>query len=287
MAGEILSRPQAGVAERQSVGKTLVDRKLYAWAEKEYDLAIGQADPLNPREIVVIEEYSNLLADGEKYDQAAAVWEAIAMRIEKEPLFRDQIQMTYPQIGNGRAADSFVEKYYFLKAKGAIRSGRKGPAMEYLSSAVAAFEMDSDAWIEMYRLSPTEETRRRVAVGSKPLADSLRAIVEENDTKQWDGNIDRYSMHRQNVARALNELAWLAANTGGDLDEALKYATRAVEIWPTQSAYIDTLARVHFGRKEYSKAIELQTRAIALEPQDRQMQRVLEQYKEALRQESR
>jgi tetratricopeptide (TPR) repeat protein len=65
---------------------------------------------------------------------------------------------------------------------------------------------------------------------------------------------------------ALNSLAWLMAACRRDLDEALKYAQRAVELEPTHHGYLDTLAEVHFRRGDKAKAIALMEKCIAMEP---------------------
>lgn len=63
-----------------------------------------------------------------------------------------------------------------------------------------------------------------------------------------------------------NGLAWTMANCSRDLDEALTHATKAVELAPKTAGYIDTLAEVHFRKKDRAKALELMKRCAELDP---------------------
>jgi thiol-disulfide isomerase/thioredoxin len=68
-------------------------------------------------------------------------------------------------------------------------------------------------------------------------------------------------------ASALNEIAWGILDTAGvekrDFDLALKLALRADELTKHENAPIlDTLARAHFEKGQFDKAVELQTRAV-------------------------
>ena len=67
-----------------------------------------------------------------------------------------------------------------------------------------------------------------------------------------------------NSAIALNNLAW----TTGHLkkDGAIAYAEKANQLAPNQPAFMDTLAMLLADRKEFTKAIDLQHKALELEP---------------------
>lgn len=262
--------------ERVSVAKSLLDRSLHEWAEAEYAASLKQADPLQPAAIVVYNEYSELLADGERYEEAAAVWDGLAKRILEEPLFRQQVESTYPELYDGRAADAFVERFYFYSAKHAIKTGQKEKALEHLQNAIRYNPKDSDAWIAKYKLAEDEETKKKVHEETLPLVEFLRKQLSENDGKLHD-----FAMRRVHAANN-NEYAWLISNTGGDLEEALRSAKVACEIAPTNSAFLDTMARIHFLMGDYAKAVEVQEKAVSFEPQDRQMKRILQTYRDQL-----
>ena len=72
-----------------------------------------------------------------------------------------------------------------------------------------------------------------------------------------------------------NEFAWLAANTEGDLDEALRLSKRSLELVGEQGAFRDTLARVYFAKGDYADAVKHQTLAAELLPHVRAVQKQL------------
>ncbi len=69
-----------------------------------------------------------------------------------------------------------------------------------------------------------------------------------------------------NCAHAHNGAAWVSAGCKRNLDSALKHALKAVELAPENPSYLDTLAEVYFQRGDQARAIELQKKAIQLEP---------------------
>lgn len=94
-------------------------------------------------------------------------------------------------------------------------------------------------------------------LGDAATADKGYAIGKTLMTNNWDN------------AGMLNMLAWTVADDEGvasrDLSFALKAATRADEITKHKDAsIIDTLARVYWEQGNKAKAIELETKAIAL-----------------------
>jgi predicted Zn-dependent protease len=67
-------------------------------------------------------------------------------------------------------------------------------------------------------------------------------------------------------AGAHNSAAWLSACCRRNLDAALAHATKAVELTPDTTAYLDTLAEVHFQRGDKDRAIGVQKKVIDLDP---------------------
>jgi tetratricopeptide (TPR) repeat protein len=93
-------------------------------------------------------------------------------------------------------------------------------------------------------------------------------------------------------AQGLNQIAWFILDTDEiekrDYAVALKLAARAAEVSKNEDpAILDTLARAHFENKQIDKAIEVQTRAVALsakveDPEMRdELAQTLEKYKKA------
>lgn len=56
---------------------------------------------------------------------------------------------------------------------------------------------------------------------------------------------------------AANNLAWILARDGRDLDRALELAQRARSLQPSDPAVLDTVGFVHLARREYSDAVHI------------------------------
>jgi tetratricopeptide (TPR) repeat protein len=124
-------------------------------------------------------------------------------------------------------------------------------------------------------------------------ADALIALVNELDKLGRKSEADTfYARHVQRL-RALcdqwprsgqmhNQYAWVAAKCKRELDESLKHARRAVEIEPTNTASLDTLAEAHFQRGEVQQAIEVMNKCVELEPKEKHHAEQLERFNKAL-----
>lgn len=89
-----------------------------------------------------------------------------------------------------------------------------------------------------------------IAMGDKRMADAEKIYL--NVIKQQPNN-----------AVAYNNLAWVSSEL--KRDGALGYAEKANELAPNQAAFIDTWAMLLADKKDYKKAIELQTKALGLQ----------------------
>ncbi len=267
--------------DRCDVAFTLQSKGLHDWAEREYEAAIQGVDPLQRATLNAYFEYCQLLGDSQKYDRAAKVWKAFAERLESEPLYRNQIDSTYVEFSDGRASDVFIERYYYYSAMDAKHRKDTTTANQLFEKSVKVYDQDSDAWIELYRLATTDRQRREIFDRTLELRRSLRKQIDEAEASLLEGHLDRSAYFKQSLARSLNELAWLLASTEGDLTEALRCALRANEVVPTNSSYLDTLARVYFRLGKIDEAIRYQEMAIDVEPHSQQLKRTLKEYREA------
>ncbi|HEY7727901.1 MAG TPA: DUF1028 domain-containing protein [Candidatus Eisenbacteria bacterium] len=71
-----------------------------------------------------------------------------------------------------------------------------------------------------------------------------------------------------NDASTLNGLAWVCATNNVHLDEALRAAEQAQALEPKSAEILDTLAEVHYRMGHQEQAIEIETRALGLSPDD-------------------
>jgi Flp pilus assembly protein TadD len=75
------------------------------------------------------------------------------------------------------------------------------------------------------------------------------------------------NLEPQNPAAA-NNLAWNLAETGGDLDEALKLAQMAKDKLPKMTSVADTLGWVHYKKGSYAAAIDFLKECVSKEPKN-------------------
>jgi uncharacterized Ntn-hydrolase superfamily protein len=80
-------------------------------------------------------------------------------------------------------------------------------------------------------------------------------------------------------ASSLNGLAWVCATSDMFLPEALSAAERAVALEPKESGILDTLAEVHYRMGNAAKAIEVETKALALAPTDNYLKEQIARFK--------
>ena len=138
---------------------------------------------------------------------------------------------------------------------------------EYLDWALNSCSEDVDVLIACYRLSaqPPEYHAKIVALIKKAatrLQEQIEGEPEEDST--------------------YNQLAWLVGNTEGDLDQALKFSKKSLELRPETGGYYDTLARVYFARGDLEAAVKNQTRASELDPYSGQIRGQLSFFRAAL-----
>jgi tetratricopeptide (TPR) repeat protein len=102
----------------------------------------------------------------------------------------------------------------------------------------------------------------------------IRELIEKRLCELRERIADS-GLNRAAAAQAGNEFAWLAANTEGDLDEALRLAKRSLEAVGDNGAYRDTLARVYYAKGDYASALKHQSRAAKLLPYNHAVQKQL------------
>ena len=96
-----------------------------------------------------------------------------------------------------------------------------------------------------------------------------------------------FQQHQEAVTQSdeapqeLNNLAWLCAGVGEKKDLAVDAAERAIRAQPAEYGSIDTAALANFRAGKIDRAIELETFALALHPNDLFLIRQLEMFRKA------
>ena len=78
-----------------------------------------------------------------------------------------------------------------------------------------------------------------------------------------------------------NTAAWFASRARLNLDAAEKHLAVAIAANPDQSAYLDTMAEIHFARGQRKKALEWSELAVNFAPDDPQLRRQQDRFRNA------
>jgi len=246
-----------GLVDRLSIALRLRQRGLFRWAEREYRAVV--AVPAANRQITYMAWLSlaEMLHELAKDEQAAeAVRSALTL----------QGQHGDAELAGRDAKELRSRMHYFLACHYAS-DGDQARQLEELDKAIAIDPPDLDALIARYRLlEATPADRGRVLQLIQASAKELEGfIIDDPENPTW-----------------YNQYAWLVGNTEGDLDKALRYSQKSIELRPDAGGYYDTLAHVHFARGEYEKAVQVQEKAVKLEPHSPILRRKLEGFRAAL-----
>lgn len=135
------------------------------------------------------------------------------------------------------------------------------PAYSAYASILAA-RNQTDAAVEQYKK----------VVEKKPSASvhTLLGILEEsrNNAAEAEKNYRRALQLMPDSAIAANNLAWLLAENGGNLDEALTLAKTVVDKNPNQAAFHDTLGWIYLKKGLKTQAAEQFKKAVQLDERE-------------------
>jgi Flp pilus assembly protein TadD len=97
------------------------------------------------------------------------------------------------------------------------------------------------------------------AIRVRELSTLLAGVQAErtHDVAAAVGNYEAAVHGGDNSGVSANNLAWIYARQGRELDRALALAMHARELAPEDPAVLDTLGVVHLARREYSRAVSV------------------------------
>jgi Flp pilus assembly protein TadD len=135
----------------------------------------------------------------------------------------------------------------------------------------------ADAWYQLAVRGASGGALENAAKALDPLiakpqppadATALRAIIADRagDTKTAEVNYRRTIKLKPNHADAMNNLAYLLLQVGGDMNDAKTFAAKAVELQPANTDFLDTLARVQLKAGDRDGAVATFQRALNVQP---------------------
>jgi tetratricopeptide (TPR) repeat protein len=241
-------------------GFGLQERGQSEWAVQEWQHVMQTAPPRSPGGLLAAHLLSELYHDREDDLRAAETLGRIA-----EPWAAASDPTSLPGL-DGTALATLgalrARKEYFdacrWKAQGDFARQRAA-----LDRALGAQGYDIEVLIDCYKLpGSTKEYRAKICRLIEKQVCELREQAADIGPKRA-------------AAQPCNELAWLVANTQGDLAEALRFSQRSLELAGEQGSYLDTLAHVYFAKGDYASAVKNQSRAADLLPHNRAVQKQL------------
>jgi tetratricopeptide (TPR) repeat protein len=246
-----------GLNLRTQTAYVLARRGRMPWAEKEYGFLMKCGDPVTM--FTAGGYFAEFLYAHREYQAAAEVYQqALAAS--------SRLQFRSVEDGQARLKRCRARMNYFW----ACHWAQQHDAAKQLDSLERALQDDpseADTLIACYRLSdPTPQFRERVA-----------KLLQEQTAKLRD------EMVRNPKANLpYNHFAWLVGNTRGDLDEALRASRKSLELSPNNASYLDTLAHVYFAKGDLADAVKYQTMAVERDPHSEPFNAALTRFRTAL-----
>jgi len=256
--------PQAEqVIRHLTVALTLRRNGLHPWAEQEFRYVLRMAPQGHRLSSLATLQLAEMLYDQGEPLRAAEALEPLVRWANRADAMPDALEDLTPL--------SLQARMHYFYACHWEAQGDRTKQKQSLQAALKADPTDVDTLIACYRL-PDQGPEW------KPEIRSLlqKAIEAYREKIREDPEDSTY----------YNHLAWLVGNTEGDLDEALQCAQKAIELAPDAGGYYDTLARVYFARGDLTNAVKYQTKAVQLEPHSLPIRRQWEEFQKALRQRS-
>lgn len=256
------NQPEQLLAHLQTA-EILQARGLFPWARREYEHVIGQsgAEQIDFMSIAATYLAEMLHDQGEDLDAALALQKLLDIVDAGKA---DPAKLDLENLRELRSRAHYLHACHW-ESKGDAAKQR-----EALDKAIETNPEDVDALIACHKLAgQTPEYRAKIAALIEKLADKLRdAIADDTESAVY-----------------CNQFAWLAGNTGSNLDEALKCSLKSLELEPDTGGYYDTLAHVYFAKGDYENAVKSQTRAAELEPHSGVIRKKLELFREKLKEQ--
>ena len=263
------------------IGLIYARRGAFEKAKTQYQLAIE----LDPELALPHFQLGYLLTQQGKFKEAIPFYQkAIALYPNHAGAYY-QLANAYFRLGKQDEGKRQLEKFREIKAKErfnlAERSLKKGEIDEALTAFQRTLDMDAAFAPAYARLSAIAlqqndletaveylqralEIRPNFAAGHYQLGSIYH---KQGEIEKAIESFEAALTLKPNFASACNALAWLYAEGGKNIDEAITLATRAVKLKPIASHW-DTLAYALYKTRRYEEATDAIAKALDLQPND-------------------
>lgn len=262
-------------AAHYEIGDQLRKRGRTKWAEQELRYAIEVGPPESYSALRAQFQLADMLHDQMRDLEAGQLLEKCLATLERTAAEQGEnnngvdLRGLVKAVRNGMTARL---NYYF--ACHAKEQNDREQEQQLLELALEADPLDADVLIGLYRLpNQSDELRRRTERQIESAARQFRTQIAEQK---------REPAAQEKLASAYNQLAWLLSNTNRNQDEALRCSQESLKLMPDQPGLLDTLARCYFAAGQLDEAVKYQRKAVQLEPHSGLMRRQLKQFEDAL-----
>ncbi len=222
---------------------------------------------------------TRLLQQGERFrvahknDQAIARWQEATRRAPGDERPYEELGSFY--LDEKRSAEAIQEYNQALRASPGSQEAQLGLALAYRQSGDLA---KSRQWLDAVgKENPPD------AEGQEGLADLYAKYKFYTEAIQ---HYQRVIQLEPNLAVAHNNLAWLYATADDprfrNPQQALEHARRAVALSGNkQPDFLDTLAEALYLNRNYNEAVSVETKALALAPDNTEFKDHMARYRKA------
>lgn len=264
LAGKAFAMGAGEAKERVSVAEAVVRLGMFDWAEREYQRALEDLPVVSAESLRARSDWAMWLHDRNEYAKAAAVLDGFFQEYRDDRAARQQL---IQDLDGREEINAMAARAEYYRACDLAAQKKFAEQREVLEKAWRQSEDDPDILIAMYRSEGADEayrvqTRQRI----QQLSQKHLALIEQYP--------EYPSFH--------NQWAWLVSNTEGDYAKAVEHSLKSLELSPDEASYLDTLGRCYYAAGELEKAVEVQQRAVELEPHFGVMRRQLELFEREL-----
>lgn len=248
------------VREHIKLAFELQTRGLIVWADREYRfvISLGLGPGFAEEGLLARLQLSENLHDRQEDKEAGEVLQETVKAMDSD-------NNVLKFVARRRNPDSVRARMYFFLAEAFRREKDNDKAIDDLEKALARDSSDADVLIALYRMPLRADRKKKLMENIREAVDDSRKLIEQ---------------HPEDPT-AYNQMAWLVANTEGDVDEAIRFSHKSVEL-RRAGGYLDTLAHCYYAKRDYASAVKYQTEAAKLDTSSEAITRQLKVFRAVL-----
>ncbi len=237
---------------------------LPRWADRELRYAIELGPAGTQWDVLARKLLANSFHDRQEDRQAGELLKQLVDAAETDSTVMQRLRTSQQQqfeVG----LNSLRSDMYFYQACHAAAEGNAKEQRSLLEKSLELNQQNIEALIALYQVTDAGDPKREdLTEWSKAFIEDCRDQIEDQPE-----NPTYY-----------NQIAWLVANTEGDVDEAIELSQRSIELARVQDdsplrlgGLLDTLSHCYFAAGDYAKAIKTQEEAARLDPHTHSIRR--------------